>query len=468
MKRKILLFLLLLTANTRCFSPDERARIEKLIIEKGKIEFDYPYEFGDFEVNIIMRCLKHPYFETRFSNPQKILGIGSFGVTIEADFQLFKERPETLPVAVKVNFESCHPDKFEMVRNYVSLMVNQNDVKVEGGEQDDIKVYNLSQHFEKMRSGDESTKNDVPFVAMLYEASVISVYPEDGTDKPPENLSVTVAQLGFSDIKNNFLEHPQESEEILNRNSRNVSKLIVETSFGLWRIYANGFFHGDLKENNIIVSRTKDEFYPMIIDFDYLKSHQDLLRMTIPFKKQILDQSHPNFPKYVGYCENPDALIGGAKILMYLNDLNQIPQEVVSDVQIKKTFKSQRIYVFDINITKDMINLVKLSLRLLDKSIKKNLIRADHPNIINLKKELESLKSSWEKKTGYLTNENLVKVLNEASGLGLTSFTSVNADLNRFFKEIEASVSASSSTQVKTVKGQPGDSKDEVKDILIV
>jgi serine/threonine protein kinase len=465
---KILLLLLLLTANTTCFSSEEILQIEKSIIDKAQTEFDDFDEIGEFGMKNIMKCLKHPYFEDRFTNFKKILGIGSFGVAIEADFRLFKERPQTLPVALKVNYESRHLDKFEMLRNYLSLMVNPADVKIEGGEEDDLKVYNLSQHFEKMRSGDDSIKKDAPFVNMLYEAAVITVHPEDDMDIPPKKLTITVVQLGFSSLEKDFLEHPQESEEILNRNSRNVSKLIVETSYGLWRIHANGFFHGDLKENNIIVTGTKDDFHPMIIDFDCLKSRKDLLQMTTPLEKGIFNKAYIDYPNYVKYSENPNYLIGNWKVMNYLFIIKEIPVDAVSDVELKEAYKNEVFCVCNINVLVETIKFIRLSLKLIKEYIKGNLIRADHPNIINLTTELESLKSSWEKGTEYFTSKQLVNVLNEASSLGFTSFTSVNADLDRFFEEIEASMNASSSTQVKNVQEKPGNSKDELKDVLIV
>jgi hypothetical protein len=242
MKRKIPLILLLIITKTTSFSSHEITLIEYSIQNKQSNDMDDP------EIETFMQCLNHPYFKDRFTNFKKILGIGTFGVVIEADFQLFKDRPQTLPVAVKVNYETRHEDPFEMVRNYVSLMVNQEDVKFESGERDDLKVFNLSKHFEKMRIDDDSIKKDVFFVDMLYEGAVINitVYPEDNISNPPKHLSTIIAQLGFLSLEKNFLENPKGSDEIQNRNSKNVSKLIVQTSFGLSRIHANGFFQGIL------------------------------------------------------------------------------------------------------------------------------------------------------------------------------------------------------------------------------
>jgi serine/threonine protein kinase len=466
MKRKILLSLLLIITNTVCFSPEEMTEIKKSIIDKMKKKLKYLYRFGDFEANYVMECLKHPYFETRFSNFQKILGIGSYGVVIEADFQLFKDRPQTLPVAVKVNYDSDHEDPLEMLNNYVSLMVNSSDVEVE--KKGDFQVYNLSKHFEKMLTGDDSIKNDLPFVGMLYEAAIIPVHPGGNIHEPPEDVGVTVVQLGFSGIEDDFLEHPQGFDQIRDKNSQNISRLIVQISFGLSRIHENGFFHGDFFERNIMVAGTNDDFYPLIIDFDLLKSRQELLQMSIPFEKQIFDQSHPNFQKYMKYCEDPDNLIGDKRFFEYLDFLEVFHSDAFSEIELKNKYENKTLFVFNINITTDTFNLIEFSLKLLNKFIEKNLIRADHPNIINLKKELKSMMSSWENRTEYLTSHVLFRRLNEASSLELTSFSPANVDLDHFLGEIKASMSASSTTQVENVKEQPGDSKDELKNVLIV
>jgi tRNA A-37 threonylcarbamoyl transferase component Bud32 len=441
---------------------DEITQIKAWILKGDFVEFQ------GSKLETFMKCLNHPYFKNRFSNFQRILGMGGFGLVIEADFQLFEDRPETLPVAVKVNFGSVHEDTLEMIRNYASLMVNPDDVEIKDGGRDDLKVFDLSKHFDKMRLGNDSIKKDVSFVGMLYEAALISVYPEDDISKPPQNLSVTVAQLGFSSLKDDFLENAEGSETIRDRNSENVSKSIVQMSFGLRGIHANGFFHGDLSEKNIIVAGTKEDFYPLIIDFDFLKSRYDLLQMSIPFYKQAFDQSHPKFQEYVEYSKSPGSLIGEEDVSVYLYELDKIPKEAVSDVELKRAFESKKFCMFNLNITQDTINLINLSLGLLNKYIEKNLIRSDHPHIHGLKTKLESLKNSWEQKKEYLTSESLMEKLNEASNLELTSFDALNADLDRFFEKIEESLSASSDTQVRTVQEKPEDSKNELKDMLIV
>jgi serine/threonine protein kinase len=466
MKIKILISLILIITNARCFSSDEITQIKELIIERGENDFDDSDGFGNFEINTIMQCLEHSYFKKRFSNFRRILGIGSYGVVIEADFQLFKDQHHTLPVAVKINYDSKHKDPLEMLRNYVSLMVKPGDVKIE--KKDDFQVYDLSQHFEKMFTGDDSIKNDVPFVGMLYEGAVIPIHPGGYMHKPPKNLSVTVSQLGFSNLEEDFLENPQESDAIRDGNSQNVSRLIVQTSYGLSRIHENGFLHGDLFKRNIVVAGTKDNFYPLIIDFDYLKSRQDILEVTVPFKKQILNQSHPNFQKYMKYCEDANNLIGDAHIYIYLYRLDELHLDAFSNIELKSDYQYQTLFVFNINTTNDTFNLIEFSLQLLNEYIENNLIRADHPNIINLKNELESIKSSWTKGTEYLSSHVLFERLNEASSLGLTSFSSVNADLDHLFEEMKASMSTSSTAQGKTEQEQPRDSKDELKNVLIV
>jgi hypothetical protein len=230
MKLILLLSTLFITASS-WFDDDKQKILIKINEKKEQKEDDEDTIISDDEVDIISDALDHAYFGGRFSNFDKLLGIGTEGVVLKVDFQLLSDYPQTIPVALKINYENLSMDKANSVENYLNLMVNAGDQnRIAQG--NDLVVYDLSKHYRKMLNKDGSFKNDMPYVSMIYEAAIIMLTDEEDNFDIDEYVTVTIMQLGFSNLFGDFLPRP-ESLQIQNSNSENVARMIVQTSYAI-------------------------------------------------------------------------------------------------------------------------------------------------------------------------------------------------------------------------------------------
>jgi serine/threonine protein kinase len=423
---KTFLILCIFFISTSCLSKQEIKEILKSILDGNYLKKDSE----DFK--IILKCLDHDYFGKRFRNVRGILGSGTNAITILMDFQLLTNHPETVPVAVKINFKNLDSDENEMIGNYLNLMVNSGDQLRDYGLKN-VLIFNLSRHFRKMLDGDDTFKNDVPFIDMIYEAAIISVEKKIRFKKIYQKVFITVMQPGFSTLDANFLPDPEGSIEILNQNSQNVVKMFVQISYGLWRMHDNGFYHGDLFDENIVVSGNPENFSPLIIDFDSMRSQEDLIEGGFMFQKKTLNLSDPENQNFLKYAEDPNYLIGDQNTGIYLYTLDILDPNIFTPefLQASTEFKSKCL--FNLQYSMDTKKIIRLFIDLLKKYAANGVITLDNENIKKSQELLNSIKKSWDEQTKFLTSYELFETLNNANDLGLNSFHFFNPELENYF-----------------------------------
>jgi hypothetical protein len=442
--------------STLCLTPQEKEEIKRLINDDNRYRKSKPH------LNIISQTLEHFYFGDHFSNFKKILGAGADGIVLEVDFKLFSESPQTIPVGLKINYTNLDSTKEKLIKNYLNLMVKFED-QSRNEQGDGHVVFDLSKHYQKMLDNDVSFKNDVPFISMIYEAAIIPLKDMEDDSGKPKFVSVTVTQLGFSDIEGSFLQKPYRSNEIMNQNSVNVARMIVEISYGLWRIHENGFIHADIHSDNIIVAGNPNNLYPMIIDFDRIINQDDFLTTAFPIKEEMLNKSNPEYSEYLKYVGDPNYLMVTDKMAIYFPNEPFKTSTVLTSEWQEKMPKSTQMFIANVKYNVDTENLIYFFRTILNELIKKKLISKTNENIEELTKEINLIKKQLLNENKYLTSQELFEKLNESSGLNLTEseFHFVNEDLDNYLKEIESSRTSENDSQNTTNVKQVDVENDE-------
>jgi hypothetical protein len=429
-------------------TPEEREHIIDLVkkLDKQKITSQ--------RLKIITETLNHPYFEERFTNFRRILGAGQEGVLFEVDFQLLADHPLTLPVALKINFASLDSGKNKFVKNYLNLMVHPDD-QLKNHHKNGLVVFDLSKHFKKMLRNEPPFKNDVPFISMIYEAAIISL--KDMGDAPGNDLFVciTVTQLGRSPLFSKFLPVPNGSDEILNQNSVNISRIIVQICYGLWRIHDNGFIHSDFHSANVMVVGSPGNFTPLIIDFDRLKLRNDLLSTVEPFRKEMLNE--PDSSKYLEYANDPNYFVGSNNLTFNFKVIESIPVTAFTPEWQTKFSKVSEVRLINVEYNIDFEIVIRWLRYFLRKCGDNQLINGDHENIRNLKERVDSIRDGLDEQNKYLTSLELYEEVKEASGLNLSKFDSKNEDLENYFQKIRRG----DNSRTTKKKGNSGVRNDE-------
>jgi serine/threonine protein kinase len=430
---KMCLILSIIFSSALCWTSDEKQEIITTFIN----EID-EYMTDNLQFNIFSKALQNPYFGDRFSNFRKVLGAGAEGVVLEVDFQLLPDHPQTIPAALKINYSNLGSNNEKILENYLNLMVKPED-QSRNEQGNDLVVFNLSQHYEKMLEKDPSFKDDVPFVSMIYEAAIISFEDKEDDSGITEFVSVTVTQLGFSELPGTFLPIPGDSSEIMKKNSVDVARMIIQMCYGLWRIHYNGFIHKDIHSENIIVAGNPENFYPMFIDFDSIKNQDDFLSSAFPLKMESLNPSDPNYSEYLEYSTQSEYLIEDYLIGRYFKLIKEIPYNALSSELQKKLSASTKFIIIDPKYNVDFVDFIKNLKYLIDTCIKRELIDINHENINQLGRTIYSIIIEYNRYKKYLTSRELFEKLNEASGLNLNEFHFVNEHLESYFEEIRSS-----------------------------
>jgi hypothetical protein len=430
---KIILLLSTLFISTLCFTSDEKQEILNAINDEEELTENENNELlNDDEVDIISKTLNHAYFGGRFSNFNGVLGIGTEGATLKVDFQLLPDHPQTIPVALKINYDNLSMNEANSIENYLNLMVNAGDQKkiVQGN---DIVVYDLSKHYRKMLSQDGSFKNDTPFVSMIYEAAIIKLN-YSGTRK---FVTVTVTQLGFSDLPGNFLPIPK-SPQILYSNSENVARMIVQICYAVWRMNEQGFLHNDIHGQNVLVAGNPNHFSPMIIDFGRLVNLTEFEAKAFPVKQEMLNTSDPNYQENLKYIKDLSYVVESEEAAQDFQDIAVDPLSFFTSEWQNKFSGLSKVYLvgFKYNVGNDqMVDLFKT---MLETYIDKNLINESHVNIENLEEKINLFENMIANEQPFSSSE-LFETLNQASGLNLTDFHPENVDLDNYFQQIRNS-----------------------------
>jgi serine/threonine protein kinase len=365
------------------------------------------------------------------------LGGGADGVILEVDFQLLPDHSFTIPVALKINYSNLDSDNDKKLENYLNLMVNPDD-QSRDKQGNDLVVFNLSQHYEKMLEKDPSFKDDVPYISMIYEGAIISFDDQEDDSGITEFVIVTVTQLGFAGLFDNFLPIPKGSDEVMNKNSVDVARMIVQMCYGLWRIHDNGFIHKDIHSGNIIVAGNPDNFYPMIIDFDHLIKQSDFISSAFPIRKKMLNPSSPNYSENLKYTEDPNYLIGTNETAKDFNNVMVETSLFFTPEWQEKFSKFSWMFVANVKYINDTNTLILMLETVLIPFIRMKLINEDHENIKRLKEQINSIKYQISFRNFFSSHE-VFEQLNEASGLNLTEFHPVNEDLKSYLEKIRSS-----------------------------
>jgi hypothetical protein len=430
---KTFLITTLMFLSSICLTPDEKDEIIKLL------KTDYRTDISESNVNNISQILQHTYFGDRFSNFRKILGAGVDGIVLEVDFQLLTDYEETIPAAVKINYENLNSSS-KFIKNYLNMMVYPTD-QLEDNHEEDLVLFDLSQHYKKILEDDNSYKNDMPFVNMVYEAAIITVNIKVNEILKPKYANVTVTQLAFSELPGTFLPIPGESIEVMDRNSVDVARMIVQISYGLSRIHNNGFMHTDINSGNIIVGGSSENFYPMIIDFDHLENKKDFLSSAIPITEDTINEADPKKSEYLEYSNKSEYLIASYAICFNFKFIKGIPRTAIKSEWADMFKESTKFMIIDAKYDNDYSDLIGVLKDLIDTYIKEKLINQNHVNIQKLKEEIDSLKRQRRREDKFFTIDELYKKLNEASGLNLKldDLHFINENLESYLLEIKKS-----------------------------
>jgi serine/threonine protein kinase len=451
---KMCLILSIIFSSALCWTPDEKEEI----ITRLKKE-SVKYSISKPQINIISKILDHAYFGDRYSNFRRVLGAGDFGIIFEVDFQLLPGHPQTIPVALKINYAKANLETGKLIENYLNLMVDAND-KFKNYVGEDLLVFNLSRHYEKMLNHDPSFKNDVPFISMIYEAAIISLKDMEDDSGTTKFVNITVTQLGFSDLPGTFLPIPGASTEVMNQNSVNVSKMVVQFFYGLLRIHESGFIHSDIHFRNILVSGNPDNFYAMIIDLDGLKNLNDIISSAFPITKEMLNTSNPNYSRNLLFAQNPNYFIATDDTLIYFKRVKVRSSSFLTSEWQEKLSNSSFVYVANVTYISETDDLLHALEIILNEYIEKNLIDKNHENIKRLKEQIDLIQKKIYKKD-FFTTQEVFEQLNEASGLNLTEFHSVNENLESYLEEIRSSRTSKSNSQVSRKREELNVGNDE-------
>jgi serine/threonine protein kinase len=374
-----------------------------------------------------MNCLSHPYFEEKYENVRREIGSGSFGMVFEADFKLFDTSDHMLPVALKINFNFMSPIKTDF-RNYLNLMVASKDIKET--HKNGLTRYDLSSHFKKMQSGG-GYKNDVPFLDMVYEAVSVEV-PNSKKSNGAANVSVMATQLGFTDFEELSLPAPSGSkkDQMKEKYAKNLGHAIVQLSYGLWRIHSNGFLHRDLGDFNVILGGSPNDFFPLIIDFDFMQRLSDLNEPMTQVTSDTFNESGASeYSKYI----TSQHFISAFKSEVFA-PLKQIPTSKLSPQMQTEMQGHDVVYLLSTEVLKETFSFIKMLLSIFQKAAEKDLVDLNNHWIVSIVEELHLLKQDWEEGSFFVGSEELWNQLNEASGFDLSSFKLMNPELDEFLK----------------------------------
>jgi serine/threonine protein kinase len=426
---KILFFLVMNFISISCLSSDDKQEILNAMNDDELFEDEKNEQLTDDDMNTISKTLNHPYFGERFSNFNGVLGIGTEGATLKVDFQLLPEHPQTIPVALKINYENLSMEEANSVENYLNLMVNAGDQNriVQGK---DLVVYDLSKHYRKMSSQDGSFKKDTPFVSMIYEAAIIMLNDSGGT----KYVTVTVTQLGFSDLPGSFLPLPK-SPQILNSNSENVARMIVQICYAVWRMNEQGFIHKDIHGQNVLVAGNSSHFSPMIIDFGRLINLNEFKSKAFLLKQEMINKSDPDYKKNLKLFEDVTYILGSEEAAQDFQNVPVDPSSFLTSEAQKNFSGLSEVYLvgFKYNVGNDqMVDLFKT---MLETYIEEKVISESHKNIQNLQEKIYLFNDMIESKQQFTSSE-LFQNLNQASGLNLSGFRPENFDLDNYFDRI--------------------------------
>jgi hypothetical protein len=425
-------------------TPDDKQRMIKSIKEKQEWGID------EQQLNVILITLNHPYFKDRFTNFKKILGAGNDGVVFEVDFQMLSDYPQTIPVALKIDFPRPNLEMGKSIENYLNFMVNPQDhLKNYVGE--DLLVFNLSPHYEKMLREETDFKMNPTFISMIYEAAIISFKETENGSEHFNYVSVTVTQVGFAGVLDDFLPNPADSSETMSQNSLNVAKMIVQICYGLWQIYEKGFIHSDNHLQNMMVVGNFQNFTPLFMGLDNLQTADDLLSSGFPLKKEMLDKVDSNYSEFVKYTKDPKYFIVDESLESRFKLTAHIPITVfTSDWQEKLEDFLPQPYLVNIKYNNDFINVIRFLKKILLFYIDNKLVDRNHVNLKKVTKTVDSIYRKLGDKYEYLTSEELFKKFNRESGLNLREFHSENQDLEDYLMKIRKEI------ELRSKSGVPG------------
>jgi serine/threonine protein kinase len=324
-------------------------------------------------------------------------------------------------------------DEANAIENYLNLMVNADDQnRIAQG--NDLVVYDLSKHYRKMLNKDGSFKNDTPYVSMIYEAATIMLTDEEDNSDTDEYVTVTIMQLGFSNLFGDFLTRP-ESTEIENSNSENVARMIVQTSYAVWQMNKQGYVHADLSEENVLVSGNPQNFSPLIIDFGRLINLTEYKAKALLLKEEMLNKSDPDYQRNLKYVDGSNYLITNQEAAFDFKYITIDPKSFLTSEWQEKLSRPHEMYLVNLKYNMGTMQLVTMFDLLLNTYIEDELINETHKNIQILKETIDSL-IKMNREQNYVTSSELFQQFNKASGLNLTDFHSENVDLDNYFQQI--------------------------------
>jgi serine/threonine protein kinase len=356
---KLILLLSTLFITALSWSDDDK---QKILIEinekKEQKEDDENTIISDDEIDIISDALDYAYFGGRFSNFDEVLGIGTEGVVLKVDFQLLPDHPQTIPVALKINYDNLSINEANSIENYLNLMVNADDQnRIAKG--NDLVVYDLSKHYRKMLNKDGSFKNDTPYVSMIYEGAIIMLKDEEDNSAPPKYVTVSVTQLGFSNLLGDFLPRP-ESLQIQNSNSENVARMIVQTSYALWRMNEQNYIHTDLGEENVLVAGNRQNFSPLIIDFGRLIKLTEFKAKALVLTEEMLNKSDAKYQENLKYVDGSNYLITNQEAAFDFKYITIDPESFLTSEWQEKLSRPHEMYLVNLKYNMGTMQLVTM------------------------------------------------------------------------------------------------------------
>jgi hypothetical protein len=340
-------------------------------------------------------------------------------------------------------------DDANLIKNYLNLMVNAGD-QSRNKLEDDLVVYDLSHYYQKMLSEDDSFENDVPFASMIYEAAIITLNNFETT----EYVTVSVTQFGFSDLETNFLPNPK-SPEILNSNSENVARMIVQMCYAFWQMNEKGFIYTDLIEENVLVNGNPDDFSPLIINFEKLINLNELKLDSLALKEEMMNISDSDYSENLKYVKELYYLVRNEEIAFKFEFTSIDPETFFTrewKEKISTSYDMGLLVNFKYNMAiREIVHFFEIILK---NYIDKKLIDGDHKNIKKLKEQIDLFEKKIFEEHVLLTNDEVFEKLNEASGLNLTEFNYKNDDLDNYFREIKSKNDSQDASKMEKLDGR--------------